>query len=122
MFPIPVPPVEEQANIMENLREWYRLLEHSDKGRETAKLRAARLRESLLRAAFAGTLTQQSPDDEPAADLLARITAERVTRTKPKRTGKVPHRRAAQPSAGATHPAPEPTPTPALAVQQEFDL
>ncbi|WP_323139328.1 restriction endonuclease subunit S [Streptomyces sp. NBC_01549] len=122
MFPIPVPPAEEQARIMENLREWYRLLEHSDKGRESAKLRATGLRESLLRAAFAGTLTQQSPDDAPAADLLDRIAAERAAEAKPKRTRSGTHRRTVEASAAAPGPAPEPTPAPALAVQQEFDL
>jgi type I restriction enzyme S subunit len=122
MFPIPVPPAEEQERIMENLREWYRLLGHSDKGRESAKLRATRLRESLLRAAFAGTLTQQSPDDAPAADLLDRIAAERAAEAKPKRTRNGTHRRTVEASAAAPGPAPEPTPAPALAVQQEFDL
>ncbi|MER6332467.1 restriction endonuclease subunit S [Streptomyces sp. NPDC001034] len=126
MFPIPVPPAEEQVKIMKNLRDWYRLLEYSDKSRETAKLRAVQLRESLLRAAFSGRLTQQSPEDEPAADLLARIAAERAAQDPPKRAGKISRRRAATSSAlrgaVATGPAPEPTPVPVLAVQQEFDL
>ncbi|GLX51572.1 hypothetical protein Shyhy01_45220 [Streptomyces hygroscopicus subsp. hygroscopicus] len=126
MFPIPVPPAEEQVKIMKNLRDWYRLLEYSDKSRETAKLRAIQLRESLLRAAFSGRLTQQSPEDEPAADLLARIAVERAAQDPPKRAGKISRRRAATSSAlrgaVATGPAPEPTPVPALAVQQEFDL
>ncbi|WP_143079145.1 restriction endonuclease subunit S [Streptomyces monashensis] len=125
-LPIPVPSAGEQANIMEALREWYRLLGRSDKARETANLRAGQLRKSLLRAAFAGSLVRQSPDDEPAADLLARVTAERAARPEAKRPRtarakkltKAPAPRAAEASASA----PEPTPAPALAVQQEFDL
>ncbi|MFB6643647.1 restriction endonuclease subunit S [Streptomyces chartreusis] len=118
MFPVPVPPLEEQAKIMDSLSEWYRLLEHSDKGRETAERRAARLRGALLRAAFGGTLTRQSPDDEPAVNFLARIAAGRALQARTKRTRKPMSKKAAVPA----DPAPEPTPAPALAVQQEFDL
>ncbi|GGY00994.1 restriction endonuclease subunit S [Streptomyces djakartensis] len=123
MFPIPVAPEEEQKEIMEHLREWYRLLGRSDQGRETASLRSARLRQALLRAAFAGRLTRQSLGDEPASELLARIAAERVP--SPKRARKAPSKRSttpAQRTAEAPAFASEATPTPALAVQQEFDL
>ncbi|MET8169997.1 restriction endonuclease subunit S [Streptomyces sp. NPDC005329] len=123
MFPIPVPSVEEQGKIMENLREWSRLLEHSDEGRKAAEMRAARLRESLLRAAFGGTLTQQSSDDEPAASSLARIASERAAQAEPERTRKAMAKKAGVlRSAAPSGEAPEPTPAPALAVQQEFDL
>jgi type I restriction enzyme S subunit len=36
------------------------------------------LRQSILKKAFAGELVPQDPADEPAAELLARIRAERV--------------------------------------------
>jgi type I restriction enzyme S subunit len=39
--------------------------------------RAERLRQSILRDAFAGRLVPQDPDDEPANVLLERIRAER---------------------------------------------
>ena len=42
------------------------------------KTRAAALRQSTLRDAFAGRLVPQDPSDEPAADLLARIRAEKA--------------------------------------------
>ena len=38
--------------------------------------RAARLRQAILRQAFAGKLAPQDPNDEPASALLARIRAD----------------------------------------------
>ena len=42
--------------------------------------RAERLRQAILKRAFAGELVPQDPDDEPASALLARIRAEREGR------------------------------------------
>lgn len=42
--------------------------------------RTERLRQSILKDAFAGRLVPQDPDDEPANILLARIRAEREQR------------------------------------------
>ena len=39
--------------------------------------RAERLRQSILKEAFAGRLVPQDPADEPASDLLARIRRDR---------------------------------------------
>ena len=44
-----------------------------------------RLDERLLAKAFRGELVPQDPEDEPAADLLARIQAARAAAPKPKR-------------------------------------
>ena len=40
---------------------------------ETDLIRAARLRQSILKQAFEGRLVPQDPNDEPAATLLERI-------------------------------------------------
>ena len=45
---------------------------------ETELARSAALRQSILKDAFAGRLVPQDPADEPAADLLARITETRA--------------------------------------------
>jgi len=42
---------------------------------------AAAQRRNLLRAAFAGQLVPQDPNDEPASELLTRIRAERAGST-----------------------------------------
>ena len=41
-----------------------------------------RCAKSILKAAFAGRLVAQDPDDEPASVLLERIRAERAARPK----------------------------------------
>jgi type I restriction enzyme S subunit len=48
-------------------------------------MKPAAQRQNLLRAAFAGQLVPQDPADEPAAELLARIRAERAERAPAKR-------------------------------------
>ena len=46
--------------------------------------RAARLRQAILKRAFAGALVPQDPTDEPASALLARIRTARAEEPKPK--------------------------------------
>ena len=43
-----------------------------------------KLNQSILAKAFRGELVPQDPTDEPVADLLARIRAERAAATTPK--------------------------------------
>lgn len=51
---------------------------HLCNGAQYRLARAARLRQAILKAAFAGKLVPQDPAEEPAAVLLARINAQRV--------------------------------------------
>lgn len=55
---------------------------------ERALSQAAAQRQNILRAAFAGQLVPQDPNDEPASVLLERIRAERATQVKPKARGR----------------------------------
>ncbi|MET9013754.1 restriction endonuclease subunit S [Streptomyces olivaceoviridis] len=118
----PVPPLDVQKRLVQRSEELLSGIAAMDQQVGIGLRRAAALKSALLRRAFLGGLVAQSPDDEPASTLLARIAAERATQPKPKRTRKAtvktPAQRAAEPAA----PAPQPTPAPALAVQQEFDL
>ena len=55
--------------------------------------RAERLRQSILKRAFAGELVPQDPDDEPASALLARIKAERDAAQAAEKAARKPRRR-----------------------------
>ena len=50
--------------------------------------RAERLRQSILKRAFAGQLVAQNPEDEPAEALLERIHAARAGQAKPAERGR----------------------------------
>ncbi|MEI8305497.1 MAG: restriction endonuclease subunit S [Chloroflexales bacterium] len=75
--PIPLPPPAEQRRIVARVEA---LLTQARTAREAlAPLPALvkRLRQAVLAAAFSGRLSQPEPGDEPAAELLERIRAER---------------------------------------------
>jgi type I restriction enzyme S subunit len=70
------------------------VIEHLQSDLETKLKSANALRQSILRHAFTGQLVPQDPNDEPAAELLKRIAAEREERARQaasaKRTNKRP--------------------------------
>jgi type I restriction enzyme S subunit len=75
---IPVPPLADQDRIVGELTMLESELRRLSVEIETAGIRAAQLRIALLAEAFSGRLVGQDPADEPAAELLARIRAERA--------------------------------------------
>ncbi|MEV4827584.1 restriction endonuclease subunit S [Micromonospora sp. NPDC049257] len=83
---IPVPPVEEQVRIVEVAHEAFSANDRLVLELGRAVKRSAGLVSSLLAEAFAGRLVPQDPDDEPAAELLARIRAERAATIPKQRT------------------------------------
>ena len=103
LFPLQLalPPLAEQEAIVEAIEDQLSVIEHLEADLE-AKLKSAQaLRQSILRHAFTGQLAPQDPNDEPAADLLKRIAAQReelarqvlaTKKTKPK----APPKRAAR--------------------------
>ncbi|MEV4121034.1 restriction endonuclease subunit S [Micromonospora sp. NPDC049645] len=84
-MPIPLPPLDEQRQILALLAECLAMLKKMSDAAGIAERKAARLKESLLAEAFAGRLVPQDPHDEPASELLARIRAERAA-APPKQT------------------------------------
>lgn len=72
---IPLPPSREQSEIIRQLEALLSSSEHSEQELDTAKARALRLHQSILKRAFEGRLVPQDPKDEPASALLARIRA-----------------------------------------------
>lgn len=83
---IPVPPVATQERIVHRAEEFNRRVRRLSTELVIAQTRGESLRRSLLGDAFVGRLVPQSPDDEPASELLERIRAERVAQPKSERT------------------------------------
>lgn len=87
-FPVPIPPSEEQARIVTEVERQFSFIEAAERAVNTAQLRSAGLRRSVLKAAFEGRLVPQDAADEPASVLLARIAARRATGPPRKRVGR----------------------------------
>jgi type I restriction enzyme S subunit len=77
---IPLPPLEEQKQIVEELERIFSVNESLEKTINQSLKRAEKLRQSILKKAFEGKLVPQDPTDEPADKLLERIKAEKVKR------------------------------------------
>lgn len=81
-LPIPLPPLAEQEAIVEAVEAQLSVIDHLEAD-IAAKLKSAQgLRQSILRHAFTGQLVPQDPNDEPASELLKRISTERTERAR----------------------------------------
>lgn len=67
---VPLPPVEEQRRIVDDVEEELSVVQSVVLEVERARRRNLVLRQAVLREAFAGRLTPQDPSDEPPLDLL----------------------------------------------------
>jgi type I restriction enzyme S subunit len=74
---INLPSKSEQKEIVRRVESLFTLADTVEKQYLAAKQRLDRLTQSLLAKAFRGELVPQDPNDEPAAELLKRIQAER---------------------------------------------
>jgi type I restriction enzyme S subunit len=81
-FSIPLPPIHEQAAIIEAVEDQLSIIDHLEADLGLKLKSAVGLRQSILRHAFTGQLVPQNPNDEPASCLLKRIVTEREERIK----------------------------------------
>jgi type I restriction enzyme S subunit len=82
---VPLSSLREQVRITEEIDARLSTLTHLEAELEVEERQSASLRQSILKAAFAGRLVPQDPNDEPASVLLERIRAERAARPRPTR-------------------------------------
>lgn len=79
LLPIPVPPEEEQAELVKKLETAMSVFDRTAEQLASARAKATALRQALLNTAFTGKLVPQDPADEPASALLERLKAEHAT-------------------------------------------
>lgn len=79
-FPIPLPPLDELDVITRRLENFSAQIATLHESVFSGLLQATAQRKNVLKAAFAGQLVSQDPNEEPASELLARIRAARDTK------------------------------------------
>lgn len=84
-FHIKLAPVDEQKEIVRRIEAAFARIDRMVEDATRAAHLLDRLDQRLLAKAFRGELVPQDPNDEPAAELLARIKAARAAAPKPKR-------------------------------------
>ena len=70
---IPLPPLQEQIRINNELSVWLAYVQQIENGRETLNLAIKQAKGKILDLAIHGKLVPQDPNDEPASELLKRI-------------------------------------------------
>ena len=76
-YRIPLCSLPEQQEIVRLLDEQFEVIERNEREIDGALRKSESLRHAILKKAFTGRLVPQSPADEPASALLARLRAER---------------------------------------------
>lgn len=86
--PVPFPSLAEQQIALDIIKDILSETKALELQTERYLKQTAAQRQNILRAAFAGELVPQDPNDEPASVLLERIRAERATQAKTKTRGR----------------------------------
>ena len=82
-----VPTIEEQTEIVRRVETLFAFADRLEARLAQAHTAATRLTPALLAKAFRGELVPQDPNDEPAAELLRRLQAQRATAVSASKTG-----------------------------------
>jgi type I restriction enzyme S subunit len=77
-YPFPLPPLEEQKEIVRQVDNLFALADKLETHYQKAKAKVDKLSQSVLAKAFRGELVPQDPNDEPAEKLLERIMKEKA--------------------------------------------
>ncbi|MCP5522974.1 MAG: restriction endonuclease subunit S [Verrucomicrobiales bacterium] len=85
----PLPPLPEQHEIVRRVEALFAVADRIEARFQKAQAQVSKLTPALLAKAFRGELVPQDPDDEPAAELLARIREARPSTpsSRPSRRG-----------------------------------
>jgi len=110
-IPIPVPPEEEQRQIVHIIRAAFARAKTINDALSSAAADLGKLDQSILAKAFRGELVPQDPNDEPAFVLLERIRAEKASQEPPRRRRRSSTSSPRPAKADAPSPA-EPSPQP----------
>lgn len=71
---VPLPPVIEQQEIVRRVEALFKIADQIEERYKKAKAYIDKLTQSILAKAFRGELVPQDPNDEPALELLKRLT------------------------------------------------
>ena len=82
---LPIPPPAEAAEILRRVSSALDAMTDTAAMLDAEAANAARLRQSVLKGAFEGRLSEQDPADEPANALLARVAGATSISSKPRR-------------------------------------
>jgi type I restriction enzyme S subunit len=85
---IPIPPLEEQKEIVRRVEELFHFADSIEARYQKAKAWFNKLPQAILAKAFRGELAEQDENDEPANVLLERIKKEKQNTNKPQPTAK----------------------------------
>ena len=72
-FPVPLPPLTEQHEIVRRVESLFALADQIETRFQKAQVQVEKLTPSILAKAFRGELVPQDPSDEPASVLLQKI-------------------------------------------------